>query len=188
MYRSPTTVGPTFIVHYALISVIAGTFQICGWDVCTVSARSKQQADLREASLMGHTLTRCAWQYLTETPCVLFFSFLDFFPCPLCVSVVRAHVCLCLSLPLSFSAQQVHTHTHPPVGPGTGRQLNRSAWGNLDRPAGGGRHAAGGNRTGENSNTSDGHALCFTGRQWGTHTHKCTHTDTCIQPAGQRDD
>lgn len=71
--------------------------------------------------------------------------------------------------------RSVNVHTHSQVSCGTGRQLNRSAWGNLGQLAGGGEHAAGDSRTGENSNTSNGHALCFTGRHRDTHAiHKCS--------------
>lgn len=142
-----------------------------------VSVQSKQQADLREAPwykhvLMGHTLTTCAWQYLTETlHAFVHVLMLLRLACILCACVV-----VCLVALVLLSAAGTRTHTHSTVGAGTGRQLNRSAWGNLGCPAGGGRRAAGGSRTGENSNTSDGHALCFTGRRWGTHTH--THIAT----------
>lgn len=100
---------------------------------------------------------------------------------------VRARAC-CRPRPPWHSGR---TRMHSLVGPGTGRQLNRSAWGNLDWPAGGGRHAAGGSRTGENSNTSDGHALCYTGIHWGTDTHSLTHTErercTPTPAAGQQE-
>lgn len=90
---------------------------------------------------------------------------------------------------MSSSAQRQHTHTHSSLGPRTGRQLNRSAWGNLCQPVGGGRQAAGGSRTGENSNTSDRLALCFTCTEGHTHSHiPHTRTTPCIYPAGEKDD
>lgn len=125
--------------------------------------------------LMGHTLTMCVWQYLTEPLCGIVFSCsysLDLFCMHMCVYLcVYVHV-VALVLLGTAGAPRMHSL----VGSGTGRQLNRSAWGNLDWPAGGGRHTAGGSRTGENSNTSDGHALCYTGRHWGTHMHRHAHT------------
>lgn len=125
-----------------------------------VSAHSKPQADLRSSFNGTHTYNVCLT--VSDRDAVWFFFIFLRLVSTLCTCI---HVSVCIvTLVLPGAVWRAHTHAHThrhthTTGPGTGRQLNRSAWGNLCRPAGGGRHTAGGSRTGENSNTSNGRAL-----------------------------
>lgn len=127
---------------------------ISGWDVCSFFRSLKTTGWLERSFLIwahfNGTHTYEVRLTVSDRGAVWF------------LHVLCAYVCVCCRRHPPWHSG--NTHTCSLVGPGTGRQLNRSAWGNLGRPAGDGRHAAGGSRTGENSNTSDGHVLCFTGR------------------------